>query len=448
MLNEKCYTGNHRFRTVISFGAVVLILFSVLYTLFSPVKTEAASKKYGVVISGSNGKYTFYDLNETDKNGSIETTSTGNVMVPLKKLSSLMPAISCRYDSKTKKATLKNTVNGRRVVYSSNSKVYYYYPNTKSKGVKKTMPYKMYLSDSSSSVMVHMSSLQWVMGTTAGYKYYKIPDMQSAGYDTFVYSGLVVYNPYQKIASIPKSTNVNGISQTVRVTIPEGYSVAQVFNLLVKKGVCASADFLYDALESCDYGKYSLTKAIEPNENRCFIPEGYLYPDTYEFYRLSKGTTVIDKILKNTENRITQDIRTKAADLGYSVDEILTVASLIEKEAGDTKSMPVIASVIYNRLNKPMQLQLDCTIHYIELYVKPYISGDINRYNAYYNTYKCSALPAGPICNPGMNAIQAALNPSETEYYYFYSDPDRIYHYAATYEEIAEIQAKYTKAAE
>ncbi len=170
--------------------------------------------------------------------------------------------------------------------------------------------------------------------------------------------------------------------------------------------------------------------------------EGYLFPDTYEFYRLSKPEDVIGKFLRNTETKITEEDRNKAESLGYSVDDILTIASLIEKEAGDPEIMPNVASVIYNRLNINMKLQLDASINYVERYIKPYISGDINRYNSYYNTSKCSALPAGPICNPGKKAIQAALNPANTDYLYFYSDEDGKYYFTVTYDEIKAISGK------
>jgi uncharacterized YceG family protein len=132
-------------------------------------------------------------------------------------------------------------------------------------------------------------------------------------------------------------------------------------------------------------------------------------------------------------NKISEEDREKAVAVGYSVDEILTIASMIEKEIADPKEMPLVASVIYNRLAIQQKLQMDCGTYYVERYIKPYISGDINRYNSFYNTYKCPALPAGPICNPGRAAIQAALNPESTEYLYFYSDEAGMYHFSKEY---------------
>lgn len=437
---------NHQLRNINYSNVIVFVLLCMIFTILPTTKADAAEKQYGIVTSDSDGKFSFHDLNNPE-DGGIEITASGKVMVPLEELAGLMPSLSYRYDAKSKKATLKNTMNGKRVVYTLNSKSFYYYSNAKSKGAKKVMTNKMYLSENSSSVMVDSTSLQWVMGVK-GYQYYSIKEMQSAGYDTSVYSGLLIYSPFGKITSIPKATSVNGISATIKVTIPEGYSVAQTFDLLVKKGVCASTEFLYSAMETEDFSKYSFLSEISLDENRCFKLEGYLYPDTYEFYRLSKGSTVIHKILGNTETRLTEDIKTKASELGYSVDQIMTIASMIEKETGDANTMPTVASVIYNRLNKPMKLQLECTVNYIDRYVKPYISGDKDRYSAYYNTRKCSALPAGPICNPGKKAIQAALNPEQTDYFFFLSDEEGNYHFAVTYEEFEELKVQYIKTTE
>lgn len=223
-------------------------------------------------------------------------------------------------------------------------------------------------------------------------------------------------------------------SPTVRITIPEGYTVAQIFNKLEEKGVC-SAKSLFEVCNSFDYSYYSLVAEIPENEHRCFRLEGYLFPDTYDFYRDSKPEDAIGVFLRNAEKKISDEIRSAAADKGLSVYELLTVASMIEKEGANPDEMPNISSIIYNRLDAGMKLELDATITYVEKHIKPYIDGDQDRYSAYYNTYRCDALPSGPISNPGMKAIQAALNPADTDYYYFVNDDSANYYYAETYEE-------------
>ena len=118
--------------------------------------------------------------------------------------------------------------------------------------------------------------------------------------------------------------------------------------------------------------------------------------------------------------------------MGYSMDQILTIASLIQREGSNPDEVANIAAVIYNRLNAGMQLEMDATITYIESDVIPYFSGDIDPFRALYNTYKCPALPAGPICNPGLSTIEAALYPSDVPYLYFCLDARSNYYYAST----------------
>lgn len=229
-------------------------------------------------------------------------------------------------------------------------------------------------------------------------------------------------------------TTVQTAKQTVKVTINEGDTLTQIFKKLDENGV-ADFDALMETAQNYDYSYYQLVAAIPSNSNRCFRLEGYLFPDTYEFYLNQKPQDAIGKFLRNGKARITDEMKSKAASLGYSMDEILTVASIIEKEGAKSSEVAKIAAVIYNRLDAGMKLQMDSSIYYIERHVKPYISGDINRYNSHYNTYKCSALPAGPISNPGMRTINAALNPADVDYLYFCHDENANYYYAETYEE-------------
>ncbi len=222
--------------------------------------------------------------------------------------------------------------------------------------------------------------------------------------------------------------------QTVKVTINEGDSLTQIFKKLDENGV-ADFDALMETAQTYDYSYYPLVAKIPSSANRCFKLEGYLFPDTYEFYTNQKPQDAIGKFLRNGKAKITDSMMSQASALGYSMDEVLTVASIIEKEGANSKEVAKIAAVIYNRLEAGMKLQMDSTIYYIERNVKPYLTGDINRYNSYYNTYKCSALPAGPISNPGMTTIKAALNPADSDYLYFCHDGNANYYYAETYEE-------------
>ncbi len=234
--------------------------------------------------------------------------------------------------------------------------------------------------------------------------------------------------------TVPTTAQKTQSTQTVSITFKEGQAMTEIFKILDSKGV-ASFDDLMKTAQTYDYSYYPLVAAIPSNANRCFKLEGYLFPDTYEFYLNQKPQDVIGKFLRNGKAKITDDMKAQASALGYSMDEVLTVASIIEKEGANSKEVAKIAAVIYNRLEEGMKLQMDSSIYYIERHVKPYLSGDINRYNSYYNTYKCSALPVGPISNPGIRTIKAALNPADVDYLYFCHDENANYYYAETYEE-------------
>lgn len=225
----------------------------------------------------------------------------------------------------------------------------------------------------------------------------------------------------------------SGQRETVRVTITEGMTLTQIFKKLEANGVCSFDDLMKTA-ESYDYSYYPLI-AARPSNTRAFKLEGYLFPNTYDFYKNEKPQYAIGRFLRVGEKYITSQDRAKARAMGYSMDQILTVASIIEKEGANPNEVRKIAAVIYNRLEAGMQLQMDSGIYYIERSVKPYISGDVNRYNSLYNMYKCKGLPAGPICNPGARTINAALDPADVNYLYFCHDSSAKYYYADTYEE-------------
>lgn len=230
-------------------------------------------------------------------------------------------------------------------------------------------------------------------------------------------------------------------SHTVTVTFPEGFTLVQIAERLEENGVCSSAQFIEltnDIVYIQSLG-YSFTELISNPEERAFFLEGYIFPDTYEFYRGESAETALKRFLDNTERKLTAECRLRAEESGYTLDEIITLASIVQEESYTNVSVKNVASVIHNRLASPSfpRLQCDVTIHYINEYVtdSEYLSGDTGVFAERYNTYKCDGLPAGPITNPGLAAIEAALYPAETDYYYFVTDSDWNYYYASTYEE-------------
>lgn len=224
-------------------------------------------------------------------------------------------------------------------------------------------------------------------------------------------------------------------SLTVKVTIPEGFSMIQIIDRLVASGV-NSREALLKSAANDDFSSFEIIKSTAAIPNRCWQLEGYLYPDTYEFYRGEDPKSVWSRFLSNFTNK-TKQYQSQLSRFNWTFDQAVTFASLLEREAGNPEEVAKVSSVMHNRLNSGMPLQLDASIDYVEKHIKPYISGNIDRYNSYYNTYKTPALPSGPISNPGARALNATLNPANTDYLYFATDnsePPK-YYYSLTYDE-------------
>lgn len=219
----------------------------------------------------------------------------------------------------------------------------------------------------------------------------------------------------------------------ISVTIPEGYSVEQIFALLEEKGVASAAD-LNDMAANHDY-KFEFLEGIPLGDPKRL--EGYLFPDTYRFYINENPLYAINKMLVNFSKMVSKEQRDALKEEGKSLQDILTIASMIEKETDGT-DQAMISSVIYNRLNHPNSgtngyLQIDATLVYINGGNQP-TEAD-KAIDSPYNTYLYPGLPAGPISNPGSAAIWAAMNPKESDYYYYALGTDGLHHYSRTYNE-------------
>ncbi len=237
-----------------------------------------------------------------------------------------------------------------------------------------------------------------------------------------------------------ESTDVPSL-ETVRITFPEGYSCVQIAEKLEENNVCSAKDFL-SVLNSSSFifsKGYKFIPYIDNISQRAFKLEGYIFPDTYEFYTNENAKTTVSRFLQNTDTKLTDEYYERAKQLGYTIDEIIALASVIQKEAGEKDEMKKVSSVLHNRLNstKYKSLQCDVTVNYINNYVtdSPYILDSGIDYAENYNTYKCVGLPLGAICNVGVDAIEAALYPADTDYFFFVTDSEMNYYYAKTYEE-------------
>lgn len=254
---------------------------------------------------------------------------------------------------------------------------------------------------------------------------------------TIVFSeGTYFLNSAMGVEGMLNEIRTNGIeTNTVKVTFPEGFTVEQIFAKLDDSGVC-SAESLYKVMESDEiFSKYEFLSTVTEKGLRYRVLEGYLYPDTYEFYIGEAPTSVIERFLNNFEAKWSDTYSAKANELGYTIDEIITLASILEKEAFDAEQMPIIASIIYNRLESSSFPFINCdsTAMYIDNYKATLeASGQYSEYMKVYDTYQKTGLPVGPICCPGADAIHSALYPDSTDYYYFLHDKDGKIYLAST----------------
>lgn len=228
--------------------------------------------------------------------------------------------------------------------------------------------------------------------------------------------------------SKPTETTSTTAKEIVTVTIPEGFTFPQIAKRLESKGICSAQSF-YEAAEAFKVQSFT----VPSSDSRCFNLEGYLFPATYEFEKGADPTDVVRKMLN-----------AYAGNSGKPSDETLILASIIEKEVRSDEQMQMVASVLKNRLSAGMKLQCDSTREYVNANItgSPFLAST-EKFAALYNTYKCPALPAGPICNPGKRAINAAQNPAQSDYLYFFFGNDNQNHYSKTLEEHEAQKAQY-----
>jgi len=218
------------------------------------------------------------------------------------------------------------------------------------------------------------------------------------------------------------------------VTIPEGFNIRQVARQMEAAGLTGIDAFLAAATNP------GLTRQLSVPADTF---EGYLFPDTYAFARTADPERIIKAMVAELRANFPAKWHERAQELGFSVHEMITLASIIEKETGVADERPVIASVFHNRLGKNMRLESDPTVIYgIKNFDGNLTRADLRKPTPY-NTYQIRGLPAGPIANPGKASIRAALYPADTDYLYFVAKPDRTHHFSKTLNEHNRAVRKY-----
>ena len=262
------------------------------------------------------------------------------------------------------------------------------------------------------------------------------------GYDTSIQIGSFEFlkgDGYENIFSV---LNESHYRESVSVTFPEGYTVEQMIEEMVSKGLCSREEF-YNAVNN-DYYPYDYLPEAG-TENRL---EGFLYPDTYSIFLDDSAHNIIEKLIARFDDVITENgIKEKAEQSGLSFYDAITLASIIQKEGSLVSEFPLISSVFHNRMDIGMKLQSCATVNYIlpddeKKFILTYEDMAIDNP---YNTYLYSGLTPTPISNPGIDAIIAAVEPADTDYLYFVAKNDGTGSsaFAETYEEHLENSNRY-----
>lgn len=229
--------------------------------------------------------------------------------------------------------------------------------------------------------------------------------------------------------------------EVIKVTIPEGYTCRQIFALLEENRICTALDAAAYAANG-ELSDYWFLEGLQRGSENCL--EGYLFPDTYEFYKNSTPKEAIERMLDNFAYRFDEEmlaqletLNSKVTDGSYGVREIVIIASLIERESAAPAESPSVAGVIYNRLfrwgSNPRYLNIDASIVYAQDGNNEHID---TKLDDPYNTYLYEGLTPGPIANPGLSSLKAALNPESHNYYYYVLNPATGMHqFSTSYEE-------------
>ncbi len=240
------------------------------------------------------------------------------------------------------------------------------------------------------------------------------------GYDKRLKAGEYLLSATMSPAAILEIM-VSGAVKLHKLTVPEGYTLYQIAGLVEKAGLASQAEFIKAATDPLLVRKHGLT-------GQTF--EGYLFPDTYLFPKNISMQKIIATMVKRFRSVFTAKWEARSAEIGLSVHQVVTLASIIEKETGAPGERALISSVFHNRLKKRMRLESDPTV----IYGIKNFDGNLTRKHLTtrtpYNTYKIRGLPPGPIANPGRAALEAALYPADTAYIYFVAKKDHTHHFS------------------
>lgn len=268
-----------------------------------------------------------------------------------------------------------------------------------------------------------------IISTSLAFKNY----MENEGLSGDIRTGEFELNSSMSIAEIAAIiTEPQEGRESVRVTFPEGYEVKDIIARLQENGLAQDEEHFRDVLVN-----YPFPNEFLKEVDRSHFLEGYLFPDTYDFFVDESDEEIIQRMLNNFEAKYTETYKTRQEELGISLNELMTLASIIEREARVDEEFKTISSVFHNRIDISMPLQACSTVQYILGERKPVLSIADTQIDSPYNTYQIPGLPPGPIAQPSLRAIEAALYPDQTDYLFFVLKDESMgsHYFARTYEE-------------
>jgi UPF0755 protein len=247
-----------------------------------------------------------------------------------------------------------------------------------------------------------------------------------SGDDKKIKAGEYMFSPSMTPSAII-SDLVNGKVYQHKLTVPEGYNIHQVSQTVENAGICRRDQFVAAATDTFAVINMGIPEA------RTF--EGYLYPETYFYPKGTDPAVIVRDMVSRFKSVYKSEWAQRSAELGMTQHQVVTLASIIEKETGAASERPMISSVFHNRLKKNMRLETDPTV----IYGVENFDGNLTRVHLRtpgpYNTYMNKGLPIGPIANPGLKSLEAALYPVQAEYLFFVSRKDGTHEFSVTYEE-------------
>lgn len=266
--------------------------------------------------------------------------------------------------------------------------------------------------------------------------YAKQNPIENLQYGDFTLSADMSYEDIVK-----ELTTVKNMRETVSITVFEGSTIIKISKIVEAAGFCTAQEFI-DVVENTDWSQFKFYQYVEDDVNKPFKMEGFLYPETYDFYPEATAYEIAEKMLGHFDSLITDEMYAQMAQQGFTLQDVVTVASYVEEEAGDPINQPDVAAVFLNRLKEGSpfpKMESDVSYYYMREQIEPYLGvgrdqSPVEMQQAV-NTYLCEGIPVTPVSSPSITAIQAVLNPTpDSPYYFFLTDLTGKYYYAETWE--------------